>query len=569
MELAPILLFVYNRPEHTRQTLEALAANELASSSILYVMADGPKANAGQQVLDNIYKTRTIFNSALPFKEVIFNVSDVNLGLSASIIKGVDQILKIHGTAIILEDDIVTGKGFLKYMNEALNLYRHNEEVISISGYNYPMTTKGLKETFFIKGADCWGWATWSRGWQLFEQDAKKLYAELVKRNQTGEFDLEGVYPYTQMLKDHISGKVNSWAIRWHASAFLKNKLTLYPRISLVKNIGLDGSGTHGTLEHPENYFTDYCVVKEVPITEDKAGREKIKKYYRALTANTSISTKQFIKKVLKKVLPPVVTDILRKKNHGQNEGPACMWSGSYNSWKEAEQQTSGYNKDIILKKVFDAISKVYSGEAVYERDSVLFDKIQYSWAVLACLQKIALVNNGNVGVLDFGGSLGSSYLQNRSFLKNVQNLKWHIVEQQHFVECGKKNFESDQLRFHYSIEDALKNSINCLYLSSVLQYLQNPDEWIDIFLEKNIPYIIVDRTSFVDDGLDRLTVQTVPESIYKASYPCWFFIEHEFVKRFKAKYDLIADFESYADMPAVLEDGKKIYWKGFFFKRK
>ena len=282
MEIAPILLFVYNRPDHTKQTLDALAKNELASSSVLYVLADGPKEAISQSDLHAIHETRALFSKGTyGFRDLIFSASDVNLGLSESVIKGVDAVLAKHGKVIVLEDDIVTGAGFLTYMNNALSMYEHEEKVISISAYNFPIDPAGLPDTFFIRGADCWGWATWSRGWKFFEQDAKKLYSSLKEENLTTEFDLKGAYPYTQMLLDHINGKVNSWAIRWHASAFLANKLTLCPQVSLVRNIGLEGSGTHGESNNSfAASFTDHCDVKPGPVQQNKLALERIREFY-------------------------------------------------------------------------------------------------------------------------------------------------------------------------------------------------------------------------------------------------------------------------------------------------
>jgi len=143
----------------------------------------------------------------------------------------------------VLEDDLVTSPYFLQYMNDALNLYENDNRVISIHGYCYPID--GLPETFFLKGADCWGWATWKRGWSLFEQDGSRLISELERRKLVERFDCFGAYDFSGMLKGQIEGRNDSWAIRWYASALLQGKLTLYPGKSLVHNTGNDASGRH------------------------------------------------------------------------------------------------------------------------------------------------------------------------------------------------------------------------------------------------------------------------------------------------------------------------------------
>lgn len=240
-EIAPIALFVYNRPDHTRRTVEALQKNVLASKSDLIVFSDASKSKAQ---FEAVRKVRQYIRQIDGFKSVTIVERENNFGLARSIIDGVSHVCKEYGQVIVLEDDLVTSPYFLKYMNEGLEKYQDEQRVISIHGYVYPVE-QTLPETFFLKGTDCWGWATWRRGWDLFGPDGQRLLDELKRRKLTHQFDFEGSYPYTKMLQNQIAGKNNSWAIRWYASAFLQDKLTLYPGRSLVHNIGLDGSGTH------------------------------------------------------------------------------------------------------------------------------------------------------------------------------------------------------------------------------------------------------------------------------------------------------------------------------------
>ncbi len=241
MSLAPIALFAYKRLEHTRLTVEALLRNELASESRLFVFSDGPKSSKEDMEVDAV---RQYLGSVTGFKSIELVCRSRNLGLADSIISGVTSLCGRFGRLIIVEDDLETSPFFLRYMNEALDLYERTPEVISIHGYVYPVS-ESLPETFFIRGADCWGWATWQRGWSLFEPDGMQLLNELESRRLSEEFDFDGAAGYTTMLRQQIAGNVNSWAIRWYASAFLAGKLTLYPGRSLVRNIGLDASGTH------------------------------------------------------------------------------------------------------------------------------------------------------------------------------------------------------------------------------------------------------------------------------------------------------------------------------------
>ncbi|MEI6715665.1 MAG: glycosyltransferase family 2 protein [Verrucomicrobiota bacterium] len=281
MKPAPIALFTYNRLAHTRKTVEALASNELANLSDLYVFSDGAKSEIDQGEVDAV---RQYLRNIRGFYSVHVTEQPNNIGLSQSIIRGVSQVCEEQGRVIVLEDDLVTSPYFLRYMNDALNLYEDEPDVVSIHGYIYP-TTSPLPETFFLKGADCWGWATWKRGWRIFNPDGAALLRELVTNELTDEFDFNNAYPYTQMLRDQLSGKVDSWAIRWYASAFLKNMLTLYPGKSLVQNIGHDGTGRHCG---PSDEFEVRLARKPVQfhplaIAEDLFARRIVERYFRSL----------------------------------------------------------------------------------------------------------------------------------------------------------------------------------------------------------------------------------------------------------------------------------------------
>lgn len=238
---SPIALFVYNRPDHTRRTIEALKQNTLAENSELIIFSDAAKFEAQAEAVREV---RKYIREIEGFKSVTIVEREVNLGLAHSIIDGVTTIVNKYGRIIVLEDDMVTSPYFLTYMNEALENYAGDERVVSIHGYVYPVG-QPLPEAFFLPGADCWGWATWSRGWFCFNSDGQFLLDELKRRKLIHAFDYNGAYTYSKMLEGQIKGENDSWAVRWYASAFLAGKLTLYPGRSLVHNIGNDNSGTH------------------------------------------------------------------------------------------------------------------------------------------------------------------------------------------------------------------------------------------------------------------------------------------------------------------------------------
>jgi hypothetical protein len=236
--IAPIALFTYRRIDCLVQTITALRKNELAEESDLYIFSDGGKNDNEWKMVNFI---RDYCKSIQGFRSIQVIGSSANLGLATSIIGGVNYVLARHDRVIVLEDDLVTSPYFLKYMNDALNYYEQDKNVICISGYVYPI--KGLPETFFVKGADCLGWGTWKRGWGLFDYRSKYLLDTVKPKRR--EFDFNSSYPFYRMLKKKAKGKLDSWAILWYASAFVNNKYTLYPRQSLVQHIGNNLLATH------------------------------------------------------------------------------------------------------------------------------------------------------------------------------------------------------------------------------------------------------------------------------------------------------------------------------------
>lgn len=239
--MTPIAVFTYCRPDHTKRTIESLLRNALARQSDLIVYSDAARTCEKRTAVAEV---RNYLATITGFRSLTIRERKENFGLANSIIRGVTEVLEQSDRVIVLEDDMVTSPHFLTYMNQALDRYADDDRVASIHGYVYPVK-QALPEAFFLPGADCWGWATWRRGWKLFNPDGQALLDQLIQRQLVDAFDFNGAYPYTRMLRKQIDGANDSWAIRWYASAFLAGKLTLYPGRSLVHNIGIDNSGTH------------------------------------------------------------------------------------------------------------------------------------------------------------------------------------------------------------------------------------------------------------------------------------------------------------------------------------
>ena len=247
------------------------------------------------------------------------------------------------------------------------------------------------------------------------------------------------------------------------------------------------------------------------------------------------------VKTIAKQWIPPILKtqlNTLLKRN--------INYSGEFKGWLEASNCTLGYDSNLIFQQVKQATLKVKNGEALFERDSVVFDEIQYSFPVLAGLFRAAVENKNQLSVLDFGGSLGSSYFQCQYFLSVLSALEWNIIEQEHFVKCGLEHFRTKELHFYYTINECLfQTKPTVILLSSVLQYLSDPFLILDELMRIGAPYIIIDRTPFSDSATDFVTVQHVPASIYKASYPCWIFSRQSFLTRVTEKYQILTEFES------------------------
>ena len=279
MSYAPILLFVYNRLEHTRRCIESLLKNPLASESNLFIYADGAKDITQQEAVNDV---RSYIRTIQGFKQITLIERSKNWGLARNIIDGVTSQVNRYGKVIVLEDDLVVAPYFLTFMNEALEIYKDEPKVGHIQACDFTQDPS-LPDTFLIKWTGSWGWATWDRAWKHFNPNGQELLHELEARKLTHTFDFNGKYGFTRMLRRQIEGKNNSWAIRWNASLFLKDILSLNVGRSLVQNEGFDGSGTNcggGGLYASHLYLNHLPITKISPIEENKEARQVFSKYY-------------------------------------------------------------------------------------------------------------------------------------------------------------------------------------------------------------------------------------------------------------------------------------------------
>ena len=239
--LAPIVLFVYNRPWHTKQTIESLQKNELASQSEIFIYCDNAKS---EKVQSSVNEVRNFVDTVDGFKKVTVIKREKNWGLSDSITDGVTKIVNKYGKIIVLEDDLVVSPYFLKFMNDALKFYKDEKKVWHVSGWNYPVEIDGLDDVFLWRLMNCWGWATWADRWKHYEKNIGKTLKEFSKE-EIDRLNLDGAEDFFGQVTANYEKKINTWAIFWYVTIFNKNGLCLNPAQTFVENIGHDGSGVH------------------------------------------------------------------------------------------------------------------------------------------------------------------------------------------------------------------------------------------------------------------------------------------------------------------------------------
>lgn len=316
---APVILFAFNRPSHTHETLLALAADDLAHETNLYVFIDGPRSLGDREKVDQVTQ---IVSNISGFKTVEIIHRPVNYGLAKNIIEGVGEIISEYGRVIVLEDDILVSPAFLSFMNKGLNYFKANKNVWHISGYVEQIDSERSDDTFLWRAMDCWGWGTWQDRWQHYEKDAAKLVSQFSE-DEILRFNIEGGYDFWSQVLSNLAGDINSWAIFWYATIFKNKGLCLSPYVSYTQNIGFDGSGVHcGNIANNSlrrNLNLSRRFNPPMNLVEDEEAVLLMHQYWRALnyrfagensaplpnvkvSANNSIRLK--IKLTLKKMIP-------------------------------------------------------------------------------------------------------------------------------------------------------------------------------------------------------------------------------------------------------------------------
>lgn len=289
----PIALFTYNRPHHARQAIESLSRCKRFKECKLFIYCDGP--NLPDQI-KNVIATRQVVKSFAKKLDADIIIQEKNIGLAHSIVYGVTDLCNRFGRVIVIEDDLLVSPSFIDYMLQALDRYQDEDNVYQISGFMFPVDCPKHKDAFFLPFTTTWGWATWDRAWKKFDWNATGYQKIFSDKNVRKRFDLDGSYPYYDMLVDRFSGKNDSWGILWWYAVFSVWGLVLYPGRTLVCNKGFDGTGTHCKnsivrIESSKNiefypYHEDQVIVFPEIIAVDKQNYDRIKKYLQLTKGN-------------------------------------------------------------------------------------------------------------------------------------------------------------------------------------------------------------------------------------------------------------------------------------------
>ena len=474
-----IAIFGWRRPHHLAEVFKSLSANKEIADLPVYIFLDGPRTTDDEPYCVHCLHHAQAFNSSCS-KQIIR--ATINKGLFNSIIEGVSFVLLRHETVIVLEDDIVVSPYFLSYMLQGLSLYQGDNAVASIHAY-LPKINFPFPASFFLPGADCWGWATWREQWKCMRFDAHALAHEIRERKLVHRFNLNQNYDYLRMLDQRSKGLNSSWAILWHASCFLAGKVTLYPGTSLVSNIGFDGTGENCTTKDDlfTVYSTQHLTLQYLDPLVDDVLYNKYAAYFRPHSL-----VRYYLRKVIhflydrsKRLLSPT------NRNHLRLHGPFASFEAAMHHSAQA------CDPHVILRSVTNACTDLLEGKGSYVIGSTLLTSKPSPLPISLVLSEIFSEEDGTV--IDFGGGLGGTYLNHRNLF--TEKHLYCVVEQATFVSTGIKLARKYCLpiEFYDSFNDIGTRPLMIIF-SSGLQYLSHPFLALKEALHLKPKYLLIDR---------------------------------------------------------------------------
>jgi putative methyltransferase (TIGR04325 family) len=542
----PVILFAYARPAHLARVLACLRENEVP---LILAYADGAKSGQDDPAVAEV---RALLR-AVDWCEVKLTERPANLGLGRNVLAGVTEAAADHEAFIVWEDDLVAVPGTYAWLCAALRHYAGNERVGSVSAWTHPrVTPAGLHGApYFDARAECWVWGSWARSWRgMNDGDAPAKLQQAVARGLPAD-----AYGSDLPVMAAQEARKNIWAVRWLYHHFAAGRLCLRPPWSLVEHIGFDPQATNAAGATSWANPPLRAAPPIPPSWPEPVEHPACRALWSVEAAAPVENAGSRLRKIVRRILPAAWLDpwVARKFR--------VRWEGDYPDWSAAKAAGEGYESEVILGHVLEAARQVRDGEAGYERDGVVFAGPPPWTPALTVLRELAARRTGPLTVLDFGGSLGSGYRRIKARLPQGTALRWTVVEQPGFVAAGRREFETEDLRFFATVAEAVAGGEpEVILLCSVLPYLPRPLAILGELAALGAERIVMEGTGFTLGGGTRLTVQQVPASIHRASYPCWFLDRTQVLAAVGPGYRLEAEIPALVPAPVGCEFRSMIF---------
>lgn len=537
----PVVLFAYARPAHLQRVLTCLRADRVP---LIHAFADGARGAADGAAVAEV---RAMLR-AIDWCDVRLVERTENLGLGRNVLSGVADVAARHEAFIVWEDDLVSVPGTYGWMCAALRQYAAEANVMSVSAWTHPrVTPPDVGETPYLDArADCWVWGAWPRSWAGMERTAcEKMQAVAAAGVAPDAYGAD----LPRMARDER--RRNIWAVRWLYHHLEHGGLCVRPPWSMVEHIGFDATASNAE-EAMQWANPPLRPVPPLPTTWPRpVEHPQCRVRWQEACPRIGLGSRAWRKLI--RVGRTGLRQITPRPWRARLQG--CFgwrwFRGEYRDWASARRASGGYDDGAIVQKVLSATLEVKAGRAAFERDGVTFVAPEPDQPLLAVLSEISRAGGGRLRVVDFGGSLGSSYWRHRLDLPTGENLRWAVVEQPTFVEAGRRYLADTPLEFFPDVAAALAaGPCDVLLCSCVLQYLPEPYRMLEEWSRLNVAYVLLNNLTLTDREQDRLRVQHVPPSIYPATYPVWFFSRRAFRARIDERYAIVKEFDAEAKWP-------------------
>ncbi len=543
----PVILFAFARPLHLKQVLRSLQENRVTR---IIAYADGAR---NQTEAARVEEVRRLLRE-VDWADLTLVGRAENLGLGKNVRAGVGEVAALHPAFIVWEDDLIAIPGTYAWLCAALREHAHDPQIMSVTAWTHPRITPGNLggRPYLDARAECWVWGAWSRSWRGMESGTAREKQSRAQRRGVAPDAYGADLPV--MARDEA--RRNLWAVRWLYHHLEHGGLCLRPPRSLVEHIGFDAEATNAAealrwRNPPLPLDLPNTVIPVSPSEHPDCRR---------LWTNATREEKPLypqLKRLARRLLPASVVSAYQQRFR------RVRWEGRFSSWADANAVATGYDLPAILDRVENATRRVVAGNAGFERDGVAFPYAPEPWPALPLIQQIAAETDRSLHLIDFGGALGSTYHPHREVLQKRGSIRWSIIEQPAFVATGRRCFQTDVLRFHETVSAAIAEAgrpPDIILLGSSLSYLPEPIRVLAELVALQPQLLLIERTLFSTTGQSRLTLQRVPPSIYRASYPCWFIDPTAVEKLLSTSYHLVHD----ADDAAPPPDGarfRSLHW--------